>query len=133
MVQINGDSSLYNISNQINWRRSQISILYIKFPVFFHWKAIHETPMMVSIKVRESLELFLECQSRIPITFMRIFSGEDRLWFFWQKGNIIFVTFIHIYRKHHISMYFLRKIIFHFSSEEKISYFRVKKKYHFSR
>ena len=32
-----------------------------------------------------------------------------------------------IYRKHHISMYFLRKIIFHFSSIEKKSYFREKK------
>ena len=27
------------------------------------------------------------------------------------------------YRKHHISMYFLRKVIFHFPSVEKISYF----------
>ena len=37
-----------------------------------------------------------------------------------RKGNIIIVTFIHIYRKYHISMYFLRKIIFYFPSKEKI-------------
>ena len=34
-----------------------------------------------------------------------------------------------IYRKHHISMYFLRKIIFHFPSTEKISYFCEKEMY----
>ena len=42
--------------------------------------------------------------------------------FFRQKGNIIFVTFIHIYRKYHIFIYFLRKIIFHFRSTVKMSY-----------
>ena len=36
---------------------------------------------------------------------------------------MIFVTFILIYRKYHISLYFLRKIIFHFPSKEKTSYF----------
>ena len=36
-----------------------------------------------------------------------------------------------IYKKCHIYMYFLRKIIFHFPSKEKISYFPAKK-YHFS-
>ena len=92
----------------------------------------------------ESLEVFLECQecqsiwyfnrittfSRINIiffsvvgnvTFRCIFSGEDYLCFFWRK-DIIFVTFIHTYRKY-ISMYFFRKVIFHFSSKEKISLF----------
>ena len=42
MVQNIEDSSLQNISYQINWWRSQISILYIKFPGFCHWKAIYE-------------------------------------------------------------------------------------------
>ena len=32
----------WNISNQINSRRNQTSILYIKFSVFFRWKAVHE-------------------------------------------------------------------------------------------
>ena len=35
----------------------------------------------------------------------------------------MFVIFIHVYRKYHISMYFLRKIIFHFRSKEKLLYF----------
>ena len=60
--------------------------------------------------------------------FKCIFSGEDHPW---QNGNIIFVTLIHIYRKYHIFMYFLRKIIFHFQSKEKNSYFPKKKKLSF--
>ena len=28
--------------NHINWRRRQISILYIRFSAFFHWKAIYK-------------------------------------------------------------------------------------------
>ena len=82
-----------------------------------------KTPMKVSIKVRRTIGTLSRMRSRMSITFKCIFSGEDHLWFFLQKGNIIFVTFIHIYRKYHISMYFLRKIIFHFPSKEKISYF----------
>ena len=42
MVQRIKDSSLFNISNQVNRRRNETSILYIKFPDFFHWKAIYE-------------------------------------------------------------------------------------------
>ena len=82
-----------------------------------------KTPMKVSIKVQRIVGTLSRMRSRMSITFKCIFSGEDHLWFFLQKGNIIFVTFIHIYRKYHISMYFLRKIIFHFPSKEKISYF----------
>ena len=55
------------------------------------------------------------------------FFGTRLSSFFCKKDNIIFVTFIHIYRKHYISMYFLIKIIFHFPSKEKISYFREKR------
>ena len=112
MVQSIGDSSSQNVSNQIDWRRSQISILYIKFLGFLFslqrntWKRLSRPPY------RESLEIFLECdlecQSSLSVFF---------------RENIIFVTFIHIYRKHHISMYFLRKIIFHFPSEGKKNIF----------
>ena len=42
MVQSIEDYSLQNISNRINLRRSQTSILYIKFPVFLRWRAMHE-------------------------------------------------------------------------------------------
>ena len=63
----------------------------------------------------------------MSVSFKCIFSGEDNLWFFLQKGNIIFVTFIHIYKKYHISMYFLRNIISNFPSKEKNVIFSGKK------
>ena len=68
--------------------------------------------MKVSIKVQRIVGTLSRMRSRISITLSLFF-----------RENIIFVTFIHIYRKYHISMYFLRKIIFHFPSKEKISYF----------
>ena len=71
-----------------------------------------KTPMKVSIKVQRIVGTLSRMRSRISITLSLFF-----------RENIIFVTFIHIYRKYHISMYFLRKIIFHFPSKEKISYF----------
>ena len=80
-------------------------------------------PMKDSVKVQRIVGILSRMWSRMSITFKCIFSGEDHLWFFWQKGNVIFVIFIHIYRKYHISMYFLRKTIFHFPSKEKISHF----------
>ena len=83
-----------------------------------------KTPMKVSIKVQRIVGTLSRMRSRMSITFKCIFSGEDHLWFFLQKGNIIFVTFIHIYRKYHISMYFLRKIVFHFPSNKKYYIFR---------
>ena len=68
------------------------------------------------------LELFLECDLKCQSRSSVFFFG-DHLSFFLQKGNIIFITFIDIYRKSHISMYFLRNIIFYFMSIEKISFF----------
>ena len=83
-----------------------------------------KTLMKVSRKVQRIIGTLSRMRSRMSITFKCIFSEEDHLWFLLQKGNIMFLTFIHvIYRKYHISMYFLRKIIFHFPSKEKISYF----------
>ena len=74
MVQRIEDYWLYNISNWINWRRSQTSILYIRFPVFFFantWKHLHRSPW----KYRELLELFLGCQSICGIRPSLIFFG----------------------------------------------------------
>ena len=59
------------------------------------------------------------------VTFKCIFSWQGYLCFFYQKASVIFVTFMHIHRKQHISMYFMRKIILQFASKEKI-YFREK-------
>ena len=72
--------------------------------------------MKVSIKVQRIVGTLSRMRSRMSITLSLFF-----------RENIIFVTFIHIYRKYHISMYFLRKIIFHFPPKEKISYFAGKK------
>ena len=52
------------------------------------------------------------------------FLGEDYLCFFWHKGNIIFVTFIHIYIKYHIHL--------HFFWERSSFIFRLKNKIMFS-
>ena len=58
--------------------------------------------------------------------------GKRLSFLFWQKGNIIFVTFIRIYRKNHLFMNFFRKTIFHFPSrkknKKKTTYFREKRK-----
>ena len=56
------------------------------------------------------------------ITFRCTFFGIILSLFSWRKGNIIFVTFINIYRKYHISMYILTKITFHFLPKQKISF-----------
>ena len=87
-------------------------------------------------------KVFQQKFSRINITFFSdarnatfkcIFSGESYLCFFGQKSNIMFVTYIHIYRKYHISMYFLKKVIFHLPSQVKISCFQEKRNTTFSR
>ena len=80
------------------------------------------TTMKVSIKEQRIVGTVSRMRSRMSITFKCVFSGEI-IFCFLQKYNMMFVKFIHVYRKYHISMYFLRKIIFHFPSKENISYF----------
>ena len=89
------------------------------------------TTMKVSIKEQRIVGTVSRMRSRMSITFKCVFSGEI-VFYFLQKCNMMFVKFIHVYRKYHISMYFLRKIIFHFPSKEKISYFP-EKKHHLSK
>ena len=67
------------------------------------------------------MKVNLKCQSPLNVFFLEKIIFD----FFLQKGNIIFVTFIHTYRKYHIFMYFLRKSIFYFPPKWKI-YFREK-------
>ena len=78
-----------------------------------------KTPIKVSIKKKRIVGTLSRMQSRVSITFNCIFWGEDQRSIFLQKGNIIFLTFTRVYRKYHISMYFLRKINFYFPSKEK--------------
>ena len=86
-----------------------------------------KTPIKVSIKVQRIIGTHSRMRSRMSITFKCIFPENIIFNFFLRKGNTIFLTFIHIYGKYHISMYSLRKIVFHFPSKEKISYFPEKK------
>ena len=90
-----------------------------------------KTSIKVFIKVQRIVATISRVRSRISITFKCIFSGVDHLRFSWQKGNIIFLgkrkfELYRIYRKYHVSMYFLKRVIPHFPSKEKISYFRGK-------
>ena len=74
--------------------------------------------------VREILYFLESFSVMLEMSLLSVFfSGEDHLCFFWQKGNIIFVTYIQKISYFHV---FLRKIIFHFPSKEKMSYFREK-------
>ena len=65
------------------------------------------------------------------VTFRCTFFGTILSLFSWRKGNIIFVTFINIYRKYHISMYVLTKITFYFLPKQKI-YFQILQKISYS-
>ena len=50
---IQSSEGYWNISNQINSRKSQTSILYIKFPVFFFaGERYMETPATASMRVQ---------------------------------------------------------------------------------
>ena len=56
------------------------------------------------------------------------FFGTRLSLFVCQKGNITFVAFIHIYRKYHISMYFLIKVIFFHFPFKKYIWFYLEKR-----
>ena len=132
MVQSIEDSSFYNISNRIILKRSQASILYIKFLVFFAGRQYMKTRPRVSIKVQRTIGTL----SRISIEnfnhlWLYFFEIRSSLIFFAEGHGVVFVVSVRIQRKYHISMYFLRKIIFHFPSREKMSCSRGEK-YHLS-
>ena len=83
-----------------------------------------KTLMNISIKVQRIVGFLSRMQSRMSITFKCIFLGEDHLWFFLQKGNIIFVTFIHMY-------IYTENVLFPCIFWERSSFiFRPKKKYY---
>ena len=141
-VQSIEDSSLQNISNHIAYRQSQISILYIKIPGFFIGKQYMKTPKRVPTKVQriiETLSKILVSNANIIFSTMSItfFRGVILKCIFREKNNLCFFDrrlisclqeekhhLYRIYRKNHISMYFLRNIIFHFSSRKDITFSR---------
>ena len=116
MVQSIEDYSSQNISNWINWRRSQIQIYILSFLVFFAGEQSMKTPIEVSMNAhRKLLELFLEYQSRKSIIFTCIFAGQSHLWFFFDRGvwRHVFntrtcaenISYFHVFfEKHHLSL-----------------------------
>ena len=124
MVQSIEDYSLQNISNRINLRRSQTSILYIKFPVFLRWRAMHENACKGLHESTENCwssfqDVNLERQSPLGV-FLR----DKTIFDFFDRGAWCHVCNAHACtQKCHISMYFLRKATSHFLPREKISCF----------
>ena len=108
----------------MNLRRSQTSILYIKFPVFLRWRAMHENACKslhegTEICCSFSWDVNLQHQSPLGV-FLRDKTIFD---FFLTEGRgATFVTPIRVHRKCHISMYFLRKAASHFLPKEKICF-----------
>ena len=127
MVQSIEDYSLQNISNRINLRRSQTSILYIKFPVFLRWRAMHENACKGLHESTENCwssfqDVNLERQSPLGV-FLR----DKTIFDFFDRGAWCHVCNARACtQKCHISMYFLRKATSHFLPREKISCFREK-------
>ena len=128
MVQSIEDYSLQNISNQLNSKRNPVSRLYIKFPVFFRWRAIHKNACKglhestencwssfqnVNLERQSPLGVFCEI-----IPYLIFFSTEGR--------GATFVTSVRVHRRYHIYMYFLRKIISDFQPKEKYHIFMKK-------
>ena len=120
MVQIIEDQSLQNISNRINFRKSQTSILYVKFSVFyFNGKQCMKTPVNVFMKVqriagvlpRMSIQLYFcgvrpslfffdrvsqrhVCKNRActqKMSYFHVFPEKSRRFSFFAQGkNIMF-------------------------------------------
>ena len=125
MVQSIKDYSLQNISNRINLRRSQTSILCIKFPVFFRWRAVHENACK---SLHESTENCWSSLSIQNVNHLQVYFCGIRpsLIFLTGERGATFVTPVRVHRKCHISMYFMRKAASRFLPREKISHFREK-------
>ena len=130
MVQSIEDSSLQNISNQIIEEEVKFKFYILYFLFCFTGKQFMKMPMKVCIKWQRIIGTPSRMRSRMS-TPLRVLFWEKIIFDFIQKCNIIFVTFMHVYIKYHISIFFLRMIIFYFLSKETI-YFLVKK-YHLSR
>ena len=118
MVQSIDAYSLQNIPNRINWRRSQNSILCIKFSGFFRQRAIYETPLKVSMKVQRIAGAFsrisIQNVNHLLVYFCGIRIIFDFFFFLTEGHDTMFVAPVRVHRKFHISMYFLKKIAFTF-------------------
>ena len=130
MVQSIKDYSLQNISNRINLRRSQTSILCIKFPVFFRWRAMQENACKGLDESTKNCwsslqDVDLERQSPLSV-FLRDKTIFDFFFFLTKGHGATFLAPVRVHRKCHIYMYFLRRAASRLMPREKILCFREK-------
>ena len=99
MVQSIEDYSLQNISNRINFRRSQASTLYIRFSVFLCWAMHHVSMYSLGRAVfhflpDEKRSCFREKNTIFPDSTRKIMCRHGPLWkdnlFRGSEENIIF-------------------------------------------
>ena len=94
MVQSIKDYSLQNISNRINLRRSQTSILYIKFPVFLRWRAMHENACKGLHESTEDCWSFFQDVNLERQSLFGIFLRDKTIFdFFFDRG-----AWCHVYK-----------------------------------
>ena len=86
MVQSIKDYSLQNISNRINLRRSQTSILYIKFPVFLRWRAMHENARKGLHESTQNCWSFFQDVNLERQSPLGVFCGIKPFFIFLDKG-----------------------------------------------
>ena len=126
MVRSIEDYSLQHISNRINLRRSQTSILYIKFPVFLRWRAMHENACKGLHESTEDCWSFFQDVNLERQSLFGIFLRDKTIFdFFLTEGlGATFIRHARVHRKCYISMQFLGKAASRFLPREKISCFR---------
>ena len=113
----------WNISNQINSRRNQTSILYIKFSVFFRWKAVHENACKGLPESTENCwNSFQGVNLERQYLQVYFYGIRQSLIFLTERRGSTFVTPERVHRNYHISMYLLRNVIFHLLPKEKICF-----------
>ena len=122
MVQSIKDYSLQNISNRINLRRSQTSILYIKFPVFLRWRAMHENARKGLHESTQNCWSFFQDVNLERQSPLGVFLWDKTIFDLTKGRGTTFVTPVRVHRKCHISMYFLRKAASLFLPREKICF-----------
>ena len=137
-------SETNQIEEEVKFQSYMLSFLFL----FFTGKQYMKTSIKVSIKVKRIIWALSRCQSRRTIIFKCILFGESFFDFFWQKGNLMFMTLIHIHTACFIILpkkipYFwvkqelifpdgTKKIIFKFYFLENPCFKNIWQKYHIS-
>ena len=105
-------SSWEDISNHRNWRRNQISILFLSFMLFFHWKVKYKNVYNGFHKRTEnnwnfrSSRLGVFCKKRVLRNFAKFTGKLLRQSFFFNK-------FVGLIKLQALSLAFLKKKLWH--------------------